>query len=211
MAPTIVKICGITRLEDGREAVAAGADWLGFILKGESPRLVTPDTARSIRDGLGARATTVAVMVGPGPEEALRLATAAGVARVQLHGVDPAGWPADFPLPVAFAVPVAEDGALLAPLPPRHDLVLLDTAHAARAGGTGRTFPWFVAATVAAAFDVMVAGGLDDTNVREMLEQVMPFGVDASSRLERTPGIKDAARVRRFVSAVRAYDGGAHD
>ena len=206
MAGTIVKICGITRLEDAQGAVAAGADWLGFILKGESPRLVTPGAARAIRDGLARRTTTVAVMVQPLPEEALRLATGAGAARVQLHGVDPARWPADFPLPAAFAVPVAEDGALMAPLPPRHDLVVLDTAHATRAGGTGRSFPWFVAATVAAQFDVMVAGGLDAANVREMLDQVKPFGVDASSRLETEPGLKDAGKVRRFIEAVRAYD-----
>jgi len=207
MARTIVKVCGITRLEDARVALSAGADWLGFILKGDSPRRVSTETARAISSALGDGRVTVAVMVAPGPEEALRLARAAGVTRVQVHGVDPAGWPADFPLPAGFVVPVADDGALMAPLPPRHDLVVLDTADATRAGGTGRAFPWFVAATVAADFDVMVAGGLDGGNVREMLEQVRPFGVDASSRLESAPGIKDPERVRRFVAAVRAWDG----
>lgn len=210
MAHTIVKICGITRLADARAALAAGADWLGFILKGDSPRLVRAADARGVLAALGGAVVTVAVMVEPTPAEALRLATDAGAARVQLHGVDPARWPADFPLPAAFAVPVAEDGALLAPLPPRHDLVLLDTASAVRAGGTGRTFPWFVAATVAADFDIMVAGGLDADNVRGMLEEVSPFGVDASSRLESAPGVKDAVRVQRFVAAVRAYDVRAH-
>lgn len=206
MARTIVKICGLTRLEDARDALAAGADWLGFVLRGESPRLVSAAVARAIREALGAEVETVAVMVGPAPDEALRLAREAGASRLQLHGVDPAEWPAEFPLPVAFAVPVAADGALLAALPPRRDLVLLDTAHARLAGGTGRTFPWFVAATVAADFRVMVAGGLDGDNVVAMLEEVRPFGVDASSRLESAPGIKDAARVRRFVAAVRAHD-----
>jgi len=206
MARTIVKICGITRLEDARMALSAGADWLGFILRGESPRLVTAAEARSMSSAL-AGPVTVGVMVAPSPDEALELARAAGVTRVQLHGVDPGEWPAEFPLPAAFVVPVAGDGALMAPLPPRRDLVVLDTADAARAGGTGRVFPWFVAATVAADFDVMVAGGLDGGNVREMLEQVRPFGVDASSRLESAPGVKDAERVRRFVAAVRAHDG----
>ncbi len=206
MGRTVVKVCGLTRLEDARAALAAGADWLGFVLKGESPRRVTAEAARAILGALGGAPVTVAVLVRPSPEEALRLAGAAGAARVQLHGVDPAAWPADFPLPAAFAVPVADDGALLAPLPARGDLVLLDTADAMRSGGTGRTFPWFVAATVAADFDVMVAGGLDADNVRPMLEQVRPFGVDASSRLESEPGVKDEARVRRFVAAVRAHD-----
>ncbi len=205
MARTVVKICGLTRLEDARAALSAGADWLGFVLKGESPRRVEPALARRILASLDG-ATGVAVLVGPTPEEALRLAGEAGAVRVQLHGVDPLGWPADFPLPASFSVPVADDGALMTPLPdPRH-VVLLDTAHATRAGGTGRTFPWFVAATVATQFRVMVAGGLDADNVAEMLAQVHPFGVDASSRLEVAPGIKDPERLRRFVAAVRSHD-----
>ena len=205
MAHTIVKICGITRVEDARHAVSAGADWIGFVLQGESPRRISAARARAIVDAIG-DIVTVGVMVTPTPEEALVLAREAGVARIQLHGVDPASWPREFPLPVAFAVPVAEDGAMMSALPRPSDLVLLDTAHAKLAGGTGRTFPWFVAATVAAEFSVMVAGGLDDANVVAMLEQVGPWGVDASSRLESAPGIKDPSRVQRFVDAVRAHD-----
>lgn len=205
MARTIVKICGITRVEDARHALAAGADWIGFVLQGESPRRISAERARAIVDALG-DVVTVGVMVAPSPHEALVLAREAGVTRIQLHGVDPSGWPAEFPLPVAFAVPVAEDGAMLTALPRPTDLVLLDTAHARLAGGTGRTFPWFVAATVAADFSVMVAGGLDGGNVGAMLEQVRPYGVDASSRLESSPGVKDPSRVERFIDAVRDHD-----
>src|SRR5262245_37024631 len=108
MAHTIVKICGITRLEDARHALAAGADWIGFVLQGEGPRRISADRVRGIVDALGERVVTVGVMVAPTPDEALVLAREAGVTRVQLHGVDPATWPATFPLPVAFVVPVAE-------------------------------------------------------------------------------------------------------
>ena len=205
MAHTIVKICGITRVEDARHAIASGADWIGFVLQGESPRRISAARARAIVDALG-DVVTVGVMVTPTPDEALVLARESGVTRIQLHGVDPASWPESFPLPVAFAVPVAEDGAMMAALPRTRDLVLLDTAHARLAGGTGRTFPWFVAATVAAEFSVMVAGGLDGANVGAMLEEVLPYGVDASSRLESAPGIKDPSLVKRFIDAVRAHD-----
>jgi phosphoribosylanthranilate isomerase len=205
VAHTVVKICGLTRLEDARAALECGADWLGFILMGESPRLTDVAVVKRILTALDG-AIGVAVLVRPTPAEALAIARECGAARVQLHGVDSAEWPADFPLPVAFAVPVAADGALMAPLPPRRDLVMLDTASARSAGGTGRTFPWFVAATVAAEFPVMVAGGLDSENVAAMLEQVHPYGVDASSRLESAPGIKDPERIRRFVAAVRSHD-----
>src|SRR5262245_59292687 len=113
---TIVKVCGITRAEDARAAVAAGADWLGFILWDGSPRNVAPDRAGAI-SGPHESAVAVAVMVSPTPDQALRAAALAGADRVQLHRVDPGTWPADFPLPVTFAIPVAKDGSLGAPLP----------------------------------------------------------------------------------------------
>src|SRR3989442_9755313 len=125
---TIVKVCGVTRPEDARAAVAAGADWLGFILWDGSPRSVAPERMRAMSEPLES-AVAVAVMVSPDPDQALKLAGRAGADRVQLHRVDPTTWPADFPLPVTFAVPVAGDGSLGAPLPALRHLVLLDTAH----------------------------------------------------------------------------------
>ena len=202
---TLVKVCGLTRLEDARAALEAGADWLGFIVKGDSPRRVPAATVARIASALPG-ALLVAVMVDPNPGEALELAERSGAARVQLHRVDAAAWPGDFPLPIAFSVPVAEDGAMTAPLPPERHLVLLDTAHPSRAGGTGETFPWETARIVAATRRVLLAGGLHDGNVAAAIARVRPFGVDASSRLESAPGIKDPERVRRFVAAVRACD-----
>jgi phosphoribosylanthranilate isomerase len=202
---TIVKVCGITRLSDAEIACEAGAHWLGVILKGAGPRLAAPELSREIARALP-RAIVVGVLVGPTPDEALALADRANATRLQLHRVDAARWPDDFPLPVSFSVPVAEDGSLTEPLPAEQHLVQLDTAHAARAGGTGHTFPWEFARVVAAARPVLLAGGLDASNVAEAIEQVRPFGVDASSRLESAPGQKDPGRVRRFVAAVRACD-----
>jgi len=202
---TLVKVCGLTRLEDARVAHEAGADWLGFVVAGETPRRLDAGAAGEIAAALPG-ATVVAVMVAPAPDEALRLAARAGATRVQLHRVDPAAWPKDFPLPVIFAVPVEADGRLACALPPAGALVLLDTAHLTRAGGTGATFPWEVAAALAAKRDIVLAGGLDPDNVERAIERVRPFAVDASSRLERAPGIKDADQVRRFIAAVRRAD-----
>jgi phosphoribosylanthranilate isomerase len=202
---TVVKVCGLTRLEDARAALEAGADWLGFIVRGESPRRIEPAAAAAIVAAIPG-ATTVAVMVGVAPDEAIDLARAIGARRVQLHRVDPSQWPTGFDLPVTFAVPVADDGTLLSRLPAPEHLVMLDHAHATRAGGTGETIPWDSAAALSARRSVILAGGLDDRNVMDALERVRPYGVDAASRLEREPGIKDHERVRRFVAAVRAYD-----
>ena len=207
---TIVKVCGITRPEDARAAVAAGADWLGYILWDGSPRGVSPEQMRAMADPLPST-IAVAVMVSPEPDEALKAAGRAGADRVQLHRVDPSKWPADFPLPVTFAVPVAGDGSLGAPLPALDHLVLLDTAHRVLPGGTGERFPWETARVVAATRPILLSGGLDAECVADAIEQVQPFGVDASSRLERAPGIKDADKVRRFVAAVRAWDARNHD
>lgn len=202
---TVVKVCGITRLEDARAALDASADWLGFIVRGQSPRRIEPRVAAGIIHALG-DATTVAVMVAPSPDEALDTARSIGARRVQLHHVDPASWPPGFPLPVAFAVPVTSDGRLNSRLPSTNDMLLLDTAHDTKAGGTGLTFPWETAVALAARRPLMLAGGLCADNVGEAIDRVRPFGVDASSRLESSPGIKDHDLVRRFVTAVRVKD-----
>ena len=147
-------------------------------------------------------------MVGVGPEEALALAHRSGAARLQLHRVDAAAWPADFPLPCAFATGVDAGGTRREPLPAEPHLVLLDTAHAMLAGGTGTPFPWHTARELAASRAVMLAGGLDGDNVGAAIAAARPFGVDAASRLERSPGRKDHDKVRRFVAAVRESDAG---
>jgi phosphoribosylanthranilate isomerase len=202
---TVVKVCGITRLADAHAALDAGADWLGFVVYRESPRQVDVGAAAEIIAAVP-HAIGVLVMVAPGPDEALATARRMGARRLQLHRVEPATWPTDFPLPTAFAVQVGEDGGLTGAMPPPGHLLLLDTADAVRPGGTGRSFPWQHAAALAAGRAVMLAGGLGPDNVAEALARVRPFGVDAASQLESAPGIKDPERVRQFVAAVRAHD-----
>jgi len=199
----IVKVCGLTTLEDARAAHAAGADWLGFVVRGEGPRVIPPGRAAEIVAALPG-AFAVAVLVAPDPAEALSIARAVGASRVQLHRVDPAAWPADFPVAVTFAVPMDGEGHLKGALPAEGSLVLLDRAHAVLAGGTGETLPWEHAAALARTWRLMLAGGLGPDNVGEAIRTVAPWGVDASSRLESSPGAKDHDRVRRYVAAARA-------
>jgi phosphoribosylanthranilate isomerase len=201
---TIVKICGITDLEDARAAVADGADWLGFVIYEPSPRHVEPDRAAEIIAAVPG-VTAVAVMVATPPDLALAIARRIGAARIQMHRPPP-GWPLGFPIPTTMVVPISADGALTTPLPDARHLVMLDTAHAELAGGTGETFPWASARAVARDRDVLLAGGLSPANVGEAVQRVRPFGVDASSSLERSPGRKDHAAVRLFIEAVRATD-----
>lgn len=200
---TVVKVCGLTRREDAVFALACGADWLGFIVHGKSPRLVEPEAVARIMTAVGG-GVPVAVMVGVTPAQALDMARRSAAHRIQLHRVDPASWPADFPLPVAFSMGVTPEGTLVGEEPGSRHLLLLDTSHAGLAGGTGRTWPWQVAREISARRDVMLAGGLSGDNVTEAITTLQPFGVDASSALESSPGIKDHVRLRRFVEAARA-------
>lgn len=202
---TIVKVCGLTRREDAADAQACGADWLGFVVKGGSPRLIAPDVAGEIVASLD-NMIAVAVMVAPTPDEALVIASRMRARRIQLHRVDARTWPTDFPMPCAFTMGVDASGIFHGEEPPPEHLVLLDTAHDKLAGGTGRTFPWEAASALARRRDVMLAGGLDAGNVVAALRAADPFAVDASSRLESSPGVKDAELVRRYVAAVREYD-----
>ena len=98
MSRLVVKVCGLTNLEDARMAVEAGADWLGFVVKHDGPRAIEPSAARAIVRALPV-SVVVAVMVSPTPEEALAIARETGALRVQLHRVDASTWPTDFPLP----------------------------------------------------------------------------------------------------------------
>jgi phosphoribosylanthranilate isomerase len=202
---TLVKVCGLTRAEDASWALACGADWLGFVIHGESPRRLRPEQAAAIVSSVGG-GVAVGVMVGVTPAEALDLARRAHVERVQLHGVAAASWPLDFPLRCTFAVGVREDGGLEGEEPEPGSLLLLDTAVPGLAGGTGRRWPWTTARALVARRDVMVAGGLSGDNVADAIRSLRPFGVDAASRLESAPGVKDRELVRRYVEAVRQCD-----
>ena len=207
---TVVKVCGLTRREDASWALACGADWLGFIVQGESPRRIEPEQAARIVDAVGG-GVAVAVMVGVTPEQALELARRAHAHRVQIHGVRPSTWPADFPLPCAFTVGVTPEGVLVGEEPGPEHLLLLDTSIAGKSGGTGKTWPWAIAQPFAARRDVMLAGGLNGDNVVEAIRVLRPYGVDAASALEASPGIKDPERVRRFVEAARLTDPAARE
>ena len=186
----MVKVCGITRQEDADAAVSAGADALGFNFYESSPRYVTPAQAASIRTG---NALRVGIFVNKSPREVATIAHEAGLEIVQLHGDED---PADFaPLRVWKAYRVT--GAWTPPETTCAEAILLDGP----APGTGSVFDWSLARQISMPF--LLAGGLDDGNVAEAIRITNPWGVDACSRLESSPGIKDPEKVARFIRAAR--------
>jgi len=179
----MIKICGITRREDALAAVEAGATALGFIFCKTSPRYVIPE--RAAEAGAGLAVWKVGVFVDEPPAAIEAVMRAANLDIAQIYGsVAPDTvrvWRA-FRGPADQTIKDAE-------------AVLLDSAK------TGVPFDWSLARGVAE--KVIIAGGLDASNVREAIRIAEPWGVDASSRLESAPGIKDHEKIRQFVKAVR--------
>jgi len=192
---TLVKICGITELEDALAACDAGADALGFNFWPRSPRYVEPERAARIIERIPGNVLAVGVFVDETAERIEQTAAAAGIEIAQLHG--------DCGVPRLRWWKALEAGPEVRRLMEHFEAeaFLLDAPAGAQRGGTGRTFDWALAAGLPGR--IVLAGGLGPDNVGEAIRAARPWGVDACSRLERAPGLKDEEKVRAFVRAVR--------
>jgi phosphoribosylanthranilate isomerase len=203
----LVKICGITRLEDAEAAVAAGARALGFIFWPESPRFLDPHRARAIVRALPPFVTTVGVFVNQPIAYVNGVAALARLSAVQLHGDETIDEAARVARPVVKAIGVsAATQAGAADAWPARVTMLVDAHDPRRRGGTGRTIDWTVAAAIAARRRTILSGGLTADNVADAVARVRPFGIDISSGVERAPGIKDHARMRALFEVVHDID-----
>ena len=198
----LVKICGITRVDDALAAAAAGAGALGFIFWPGSPRFIDPFRARKIVRALPPFITAVGVFVNQPLEYVNAVARLTRVGAVQLHGDETPAYASAVTTPVIKAIAMdAASHAQIDTWPPA-TMLLLDVHDPVRRGGTGRTIDWTTAAAVAARRRVLLAGGLTPDNVAEAIARVRPFGVDVSSGVEQAPGIKDHRRVRALFEAI---------
>ena len=194
-----VKICGITRAEDAAAAVACGATALGFVFWPSSPRFIDPFRARAIAATIPPFVTTVGLFVNQPAEHVGQVASLVHLGAVQLHGDETVEYAARLSRPVIKAVTTANPQ--LAVWPARATL-LIDVDDPVKRGGTGRTVDWAAAAAVAAQRKILLAGGLTPDNVAEAVGRVRPFGIDVSSGVERSPGVKDHQRLRALFEAL---------
>lgn len=200
-----IKICGITRLKDARDAIDAGADYLGFIRTRVSPRFVTVEQVAEITRQLPAHVRTVGVFLDSSLEEIRDTLSVANLDYVQLHGEEPPDlamqlgtgrvWRVvhlngDADIQTVWSYPCAA--------------VVADTAVAGKHGGTGVVGNWSLASKLASRKRTVLAGGLNPDNVAEAVQTVAPWCVDVSSGVEAEPGVKDPEKVRKFVRAARA-------
>ena len=198
-----VKICGITRKEDALVALEAGAHALGLVFYPESPRYVDPEYARWLVPSLPPLVSWVGVFVNRSVEEMVVTARGVGLDTLQLHGdeeprVCRACLVEGFKVIKAIRVASEKDLEWLDRYRGSVSAILLDTRVPGRYGGTGQTFHWRLAAKVGDV-PVILAGGLTPDNVTQAIEEVHPWGVDVSSGVERTPGVKDHRLVELFV------------
>ena len=210
------KICGITNLADARAAITAGADMLGFNFYAPSPRFIEPQEARLIVEAtraeireLARTVTMVGVFVNEPVESIVRTAGEAGVAAIQLHGDEGVEFCRElkdilFDRFLIKALRTGGDGVTEHATEYKVDAIMLDAFDAELRGGTGRTVDWNLARRTRDAVPrLFLAGGLSPENVREAIDAVQPYAVDACSALESSPGHKDAERMNAFVRAVR--------
>jgi phosphoribosylanthranilate isomerase len=197
-----IKICGICDLDGARAAVEAGADMIGFHFC-NSDRRVSPDDARAILDEMMVRPKIVGVFIDEYPGEVRRIADLLDLDLLQLHGSEPPGFDAGRPVMKVLKVrdgrvPGTDDWP---------DPIMLDSWSADQRGGTGRTWDWELARPLFESRRVFIAGGLEPGNVGKVVSQFKPYGVDVSSGVESSVRVKDPAKIRAFIRAVRLAEG----
>jgi phosphoribosylanthranilate isomerase len=204
---TFIKICGITNLEDALVAVEAGADALGFNFYKASPRYIEPATARAIVQELPAMFMSVGVFVNEqSPQTVSQIADEVGLGAIQLHGDETPEYCRKLTgRYVIKAIRVAPGFDPLQTADYEVDAIMLDAFDQELRGGTGRVIDWTIARrTKEIVPRLFLAGGLSVENVQQAISEVNPFGVDACSALEISPGRKDPNRLRAFVRAAQS-------
>ena len=210
MSRTRIKICGITRIDDALCAASAGADAIGLIFYPPSPRVVTIEQATSISDVLPPFVSTVALFVNASVHEVDDVIRHLRPSTLQFHGDEDAVFCTQFGVPFIKAIRVGE---LMRP----HDLleyadkfktaraVLLDTLAQGLYGGSGESFDWKLIPTEMRR-RVLLSGGLHPENVSGAIQLIRPWAVDVSSGVEASKGVKDHARIHKFIEEVRNAD-----
>jgi phosphoribosylanthranilate isomerase len=206
---TRIKICGITNIDDGMEAARLGADFLGFVFYPPSPRNIAPERAKEIltkiREAFGDRAPrAIGVFVDESPERVRAILDEATLDGAQFSGDESPEVVAELSGVFRIRTLSLETLGRLG----RYDVdaYLCDAHDPQRKGGTGKTYDYGRLAPYIERYPLFVAGGLTPAAVQGVVETLRPWGVDCSSALEASPGIKDHARMKEFVEAVRRAD-----
>ncbi|MBT5155101.1 MAG: phosphoribosylanthranilate isomerase [Gammaproteobacteria bacterium] len=206
MTRTRIKICGITNHEDAANAVACGADALGFNFYQESSRYISPEQVAEICAQVPAFVTTVGLFVNEPLVDVKRIIKVLRLGLVQFHGDETPEYceSVGHPYMKALRATKRDQIEIEAKSFETAQAILVDTATDGQFGGTGKTFDWGMLPDLGK--PVVLAGGLDATNVRAAIAATRPYAVDVSSGVELSRGEKDVAKMKKFVDAVHSAD-----
>jgi len=205
---TRIKVCGITSPEAAAAAIDSGADAIGFVFVEDTPRFINPEKAAGIMFGLPPFVSTVGVVRDLSVDEFCELEYKCPANTMQLHGKESVDVVQQCGPGVIKAFKY-EDATINSQLSrwgkvDELDAVLIDGSD----GGEGTAFDWSKLKAHLDGFNkhVIIAGGIDETNVAEMISTLRPYAVDVSSGVEDAPGVKNPDKIARFCAAVRAAD-----
>ena len=206
MKKTRIKICGLTREEDVDAAVAAGADAIGFVFYPPSPRYVAPQRAAELARRIPPFVDVVGLFVNETPETVRAVCKQVPLNLLQFHGDEDHAYCRQFAQPYLRAARVRPGFDLVefaGAFPERRGLLL--DAFVEGYGGGGHVFDWMLIPPDLPGF-LVLSGGLNAENVAEAVRVTRAGGVDVSSGVERTPGVKDPEMIRSFIRAARATE-----
>jgi phosphoribosylanthranilate isomerase len=200
---TRVKFCGFTHQDDVAQAVALGADALGFVFYGPSSRYVSPEHAQTLTRSVPAFVTRVGLFVNEEAETVQRIFEIAGLNLIQYHGEESPEFCDAIGLPYIKAFRVRKGMDLRTEMDryPHASGFLLDAYVKGQPGGTGERFDWELIPQSHA--PIILAGGLTPDNAKDAIDQVAPWALDVSGGIETKPGRKDPDKMARFMNACR--------
>ena len=204
MATVRVKICGITNQVDASDAIALGADAIGFIFHPPSPRYVSPEKVAEIIAGLPPFVSTIGLFVDMKFEDVRKVIDVSGIGCLQFHGEEEESLCDSFGLPWFKTIKMMQGADVVEKVSRynRSSAVLFDTGDSNLAGGTGKTFDWeLIPKSMNKPY--IVAGGLNAQNVRKVIKMTKPFAVDVCSGVESEKGKKDKSKLKEFITLAK--------
>ncbi len=202
MNKLFVKYCGFTRKEDLNYAVSLGVDAAGFIFYKKSKRYISPERVREMCIDVPDTVQKVGVFVGESVDDVLQMSEVSGINRLQLFAGEIAE--KKYPLPVTpvYRISGRDDIGKIS----HNGIVLLDTFSKTEAGGSGVSFDWEVLKGNDIARRALIAGGINAENVKRLLYDIHPYGIDVSSGIEIEKGIKSKEKMKMLMTIVEEYN-----
>jgi len=203
MGSVKVKICGITNINDAKYSIMSGANYIGFIFYPKSPRYIEPSKVEKIilelkKEGL--KFLSVAVFVNPEKEFVNKVILQTKIDILQFHGEEAENFTLSFNKPVIKAFRVKDLVDIKKALTFKSEFLLFDAFSNKGYGGTGDCFDWKILEKISTNRSFFLSGGIDGNNIKKAIQQCLPYGVDLSSGVELSPGVKSKKKIDYFFN-----------